>query len=566
MTKNKTYILVSLLGTVIVLWQLLVSGYVLTLDMVFGPHIDLVRNTGDLLNTAPTWYVLSFLTTIFGGWIAQKILLITIVFLLFYLPLHFYKRIFGIEKTEGDMQELGHIGGREGGEGGEYIASIFFAINPFVYERFLAGQWAVLLGYVLLVPLTAYLIAYCKEWNYKNTLKLLGIIILMGATSTHYFIISILVTAVVLAINFVYQKFSISFLKKSMLLALSVVIVSSYWLIPAVLSKNGPIETFGPKHWEVFKTATDVHLGTVGNVLTLHGFWGEHEHWAERFVLPKSFGPSFGISFALLLIIIISGIYFGIKDKRIRAGACTAVFLMIASVIFSCGIGDGVFRNLNIWMFEHISFWKGFRDLEKWSAVLALGYAFFAGFGAQMILDKIKSHQYRRIVLYVIIFIPLLSTPMMLFGFSNQLKTTEYPSSWAEVNKVLKTDKNCRALFLPWHQYYSLKFNNNILTGNVSRSYFDCDILNGKNMELGIISSQGGNGEEYDLIEKDVINNSEDPDSINSVIDILKKHEVKYVIFTDDLILEDIYRYPFLVSKHLERVVGNDGIYLFKII
>ncbi len=318
MKKNSLYIVFGLLGTTIVLWQLIASGYVLTLDMVFGPHIDLVRNAGDLLNTAPFWYLLSFLTAILGGWFTQKIVLITIVFSLFYLPLHFYKKIFNVEKTEG----------------GEYITALFFAINPFVYERFLAGQWMVLLGYVLLVPFTAYLIEFCREWNNKNGLKLLGIIILMGAISTHYFIISILITSFVLAINFIYHKFSISFLKKSLILALSIIVVSSYWIIPAILSKNGPIETFGPEHWEVFKTATDAHLGTTWNVLTLHGFWGEHEHWVERFVLPKYFSLSFGISFTLLLIIIISGIYFGFKNKRLRAGVCIAFTIMVLSLIF----------------------------------------------------------------------------------------------------------------------------------------------------------------------------------------------------------------------------------------
>jgi len=77
--------LFSLIGTAIVMWHLMSSGYVLTLDMIFGPHVNLVMNTGDLWNTVPIWYVLSLLTTIFGGWFVQKILLVSIFFLLFYL-------------------------------------------------------------------------------------------------------------------------------------------------------------------------------------------------------------------------------------------------------------------------------------------------------------------------------------------------------------------------------------------------------------------------------------------------------------------------------------------------
>ncbi len=548
MKKNNIYIIFSLIGVLIVLWQLLANGYVLTLDMIFGPHIDLVHNAGDLWNTAPTWYFLSFLTSVFGGWITQKILLITIFSLLFYLPLHFFKKIFSIEKIYG----------------AEYVVSIIFAINPFVYERFLAGQWSVIFGYVLLVPFTAYLIGFCKDWNYRNGLKLLGITILIGAISTHIFIMTLIVTGLTFIANLIRFKFNIDFIKKGLLLGVAVLVCSCYWLIPAFISTTDtPLAIFGPEHWEVFKTAGSGYWGTLGNVLSLHGFWGEHEHWILRFTLPKDVGLSFVVSLILLFSSILIGIYAGLKDKQLRAKVSFLIFVMFLATVFSCGIGEGFFRNFNLWMFEHISFWKGFRDSEKWSALLALGYAFLGGLGARFILLYFQKHEYRRIAFYVLIAIPLLYTPMMLFGFAGQLKAVQYPNSWAEVNNVLKQDKNCRALFLPWQQYYSLHFNNEILTANLSRSYFDCDIVQGKNMNLGDVVSQGGNGEEYDVIEREVTNNNTNSDS---VIEFLKQKRIRYIIFTDDVIGEDPYRYPFLGSKYLFRVIYSENIYLYRII
>ena len=158
----------------------------------------------------------------------------------------------------------------------------------------------------------------------------------------------------------------------------------------------------------------------------------------------------------------------------------------------------------------------------------------------------------------------------MLFGFVGQLKAVNYPASWAEVNDVLKQDKDCRALFLPWHEYYNLKFNNDILTANLSRNYFACDIIQGKNMEIGTIGNQGGNGEEYDVIEKAVTDNNANPDA---TIELLKQKGIKYIIFTADLINEDPYGYPFLGSKYSQKIIGeyqqvvnSQGIYLYKII
>jgi len=542
--------LFSLIGTAIVMWHLMSSGYVLTLDMIFGPHVNLVMNTGDLWNTVPIWYVLSLLTTIFGGWFVQKILLVSIFFLLFYLPLHFFKKIFKIENTNN----------------AEYVASLVFAINPFVYERFLAGQWMVLAGYVLLIPFTAYLIEFCREWSYKNGLKLLGVIILIGVISTHILIMSLIVASLAFVVNFVSQnmnrKFNLGFLKMGVLLAVAVLVCSSYWLVPAILSKTSSLATFGPEHWEVFKTAGSGYFGTLGNVLTLHGFWGEHEEWVNRFVLPKDGGWTYGIALVLLYSLVIVGICIGLKDKKIRGRVVVMIGITVLAVIFSCGVGEGIFKNLNLWIFDHVYFWRGFRDSEKWSALIALGYALFAGLGSMKILSYFKQAKNKRIALYILLAIPLLYTPMMLFGFAGQLKTAQYPNSWSEVNNVLKKDKNCRAIFLPWHQYYSLKFNDDILTANVSGNYFDCDIVRGQNMELGSIVSQGGNGPEYDTIEGLVTDNNANPDA---TIQSLRQMGIKYIIFTSDIAGEDQYGYPFLGSKYSQNVIDRGDILLFSI-
>ena len=235
---------------------------------------------------------------------------------------------------------------------------------------------------------------------------------------------------------------------------------------------------------------------------------------------------------------------------------------MCLSAVFSCGVGAGIFQNFNIWMFEHIPFWKGFRDSEKWSALIALGYAFLAGLGSVKMLSYLQNAKYRRIALCLLLAIPMLYTPMMLFGFNGQIKAVNYPASWAEVNDVLKQDGNCRAVFLPWHEYYNLKFNNDILTANSSRNYFDRDIIQGKNMEIGTIGNQGGNGEEYKNIEKAIIDNNADPDA---TIDLLKQKGIKYVIFTADLINEDPYKYPFLGSKYAHKVINNPDIDLYSL-
>jgi hypothetical protein len=85
-------------------------------------------------------------------------------------------------------------------------------------------------------------------------------------------------------------------------------------------------------------------------------------------------------------------------------------------------------------------------------------------------------------------------------------------------------------------------------------------MVQGKNMELGSISSQGGNGEKYDILENVVIDNNAD---INSTVKFLKENGIKYIIYINDIAYEDPYLYPFLKSKLINEVININGIYLY---
>ncbi len=532
MKKTSVYLLTSLIGTTIVMWQLLARGYVLTLDMIFGPHMVMSTDAGNLINTLPLWKVISFLTWAIGGMLTEKILLVVMFFLLLYLPLHFWKKIFNVTQTYG----------------AEYAAAILFAINPFVYERFLAGQWNVILGYALLFPLVAYLVDFCRITNARTTWKSIAIFIVLGAISTHIFIISILIATFVVAISFIRRSrahVDTTFLKHALLLAAGILILSSYWLVPDMLTRTTTVSTFGPEHWSAFATAGHGNFGTLGNVLQLQGFWGEHEVWINRFILPSTQGWIFYTALTLILLVAVYGIYKGLRVKRTRGAVVGALVVVVLAIIFSCGVGEGIFHGMNMWIFEHISFWKGFRDSEKWSALIAFGYSVFVGLGSWHIVALIKDTSKQRIFIYISIFVILAMTPAILFGISGQLRTVSYPDSWTKVNETLKADPTCKALFLPWHGYYSLKWNSNILTANLAKNFFDCDIVNSQSVELGNITSEGVADPEYDYIDSLVTNNMADP---AVTLAALESKGIKYIIYTGDVSYEDQYTYPFF--KH----------------
>lgn len=536
----------AVFGTLIIMWQMLLSGYVLTLDMVFGPHMSRPLYSDLSAATFPFSYLIYLLHFVLGGWVIEKILLFILFFLLFYLPLHFYP----FSNNHGEV----------------YFVSILYAVNPFVYERFLAGQWKILVAYAILFPFVSFLIRFQRDLSWRSILYacvgLLGIgmfslhILVMGAIILFIFVVAAIIQMLILKEHQNLYKFIFRMSMACLLLCA----ISSYWLIPAFTANTTIIGTFTQADWNTFYTAKDVHIGTLGNVAALYGFWGEHEKWVTNFISPKMHGLIWAIFGGILVVIILMGLVYGIRERHRRGILFWLVAIGFLSFLFSSGIGGSMFKFFNLWLFGHIWFWRGFRDTEKWSAVLVLVYALLGGLGVRFLAQICG--KYGRFIIFVSCFVPLFYTPTMLFGFSGQLQPVWYPSVWGQINEILKKNKNCKAVFLPWHQYYTAEFNNRVLAANTASSYFDCNIISSKNAEIGNIGDQAGNTPEYYKIGSAVTSNTYDPDA---TVRLLKRVGVQYVIFTNDETYDDSYLYPFLHSKLLRKIINTPTVSLFSV-
>lgn len=528
---------------------MLLPGYVLTLDLIFGPKATFPSYSG-IASSFPLNLLIYIFQLFLNGWIVEKFLLALLFVLLFYLPLKFYPFI--------------------NKHGEAYFVSLFFAINPFVYERFLAGHIAILYAYAFLFPFVSSLIRLYKDLSWRPLLYAGLWFLAIGMFSIHLLVISAFVwmTFCIAMIGkmFYEKKYQLlkTFLMRSITVFVLVFGISLYWIIPALTSKVNTVAEFTPNHWEAFKTTTDPYLATIGNVAALYGFWGENEMWATHFSSPKENVWVWIISALALSAVILTGLFAGLRNRSTRfiAGWITVVGIM--SLIFSTGVGDTIFRNINTWIFANIPFWQGFRDSQKWSSLLILAYTLLGGLGAGYLLEKLKHNRKIQIIALVILCsLPLLYTPTMILGFNGQLKPVNYPKSWEQANEVLKTDQKCKALFLPWHLYYNLSFNNNILTANTAPNYFDCDILISTNAEIGKIGYSSNMPLEYYMLANTVTNNSGDPDK---TIRFLAGQGIRYIIYTPDIAEGDVYKYPFLRSSLIKKIITTPLLAIFKIV
>ena len=580
--KKHTTLFFAISVVVVVLWQLLLPGYVILLDWPAGPLLKFQFSDVTSFINAPSGLILTGLNYFLPSWIIQKLLMFGIFFLAVYLPLKLLGdknfKLFSKTSTK-------------------YFLALFLAINPFVYERFIAGQWRVLVGYLTVFPLIYFIIEFHSQGifpDWRQARNIFLTLLVTGFFSVHFLAIDSLIILfyifyrLFLMVEEIIKKQIVitdekstpnpsqasggrlNWFGKIFLVGIVFIIASSYWLIPYLKQGDSVLNNFNSAHQRAFATAQNEEWSVLENVIVMHGFWGEDHKWVEQFKLPKN-SPLFMTGFYVLMILVILGLFSFWRDKKYRWLAVWLFLLGVASVIFSAGVRNNLFQDINLWLFDNISFWKGFRDTQKWSGVLVVVYALLASRGigtiSRVVNNKFKYGE--QIIVGGGIILILLMTPQMLFGFGRQIKTTWYPPEWTEVSQKLIMDgiekeKSAKILFLPWHQYYSLQFNDNHLSANPANNFFPGQIILGHNTELWGIKSLPGNIENYSLLEKRITSNNPNPEFINETVKIFKDNNIKYIIWTDDLLKSDVYEYPFLRSSDLKKVIEKDDIVLYE--
>lgn len=433
----------------VIMLPMLTPGFILLIDMVFVPHPPLPDSISHDFLFRAALYLLSF---VIPADVLQKILLFTIL----------------IMSGAGGYRLSRHVLANTSSlsRWAAYSAGIFYMVNPFTYGRFMAGQYAVLLGYVLL-PFFAH--ALLKLWSHPSRRTLLisvGWVLAISIVSLHTFGAAIILS-IVMIITILCQDHSRQTVRRVAVYAGAgaglVALFSSYWLIPAFIGKGALSDAtaqFGTTDIQAF--ATD---GGLLNVLQLKGFWLE----AQGLFMPAGDPlPFTGVWQVLLWGIIICGGIAVWKQHQKRAiflclTAFTAIVLTVASP-------------LSQWFATQFI---GFREPHKLVMLLTLVYTVCIAFGAKVILERFKKS--RLAVLITVLILPILTTPAMLWGFWGQLQPTDYPKEWYSLNRTLSQD--AKVLFLPWHMYMKFSFTNQIIA-NPADAFFDAKVITSRDPEF----------------------------------------------------------------------------------
>lgn len=495
--------------SLLIMAPLLPRGFILTQDMVFTPRAVLPP-----FSQSSYWFyaLLRLGHFLLPMDVLQKLLLCLIPYL---AGTGFY-RLGSVLLTE--RNRVSRLSLLLGGS--------FFVVNPFTYSRFMAGQFAVLLGYALLPWFVLVLYHFHHQPNRKHALRFGVLGALIAIVSIHSLGMIILAAAIGLGLQVYRLRHEPARLQPyvrngTIMLAVGS-LLSLNWLVPLLAGRGTIVQTiqhFNRQDQQVFATAGGNPLMQFINILHLQGFWPEIHN---LYRLPQSNNPLWGLASTAILLLVGYGLW--VMWQRVRAEAVYFYYLAGMAVLFALG-GLQIFRGV-------VPLLSGYREPHKFVGLVALVFSLAISFAIYQGSSQLKRPLAWRQYIWALGLWGLfwLFTPTMVGGFAGQLRPVDYPAGWYAVDHRLGSDSTqFNTLFLPWHQYMSFAFARNRIIANPAPHFFGVPVLSSDNPEFG-----GAGRTTSDQRLANLSRWLKSPDEPNMAAK-LARHNIKYVILAREL-------------------------------
>jgi hypothetical protein len=460
----KAYVPYYLLVVVIML-PLWLPGYILTLDTVFVPHVAAPTTLGNDF----FWQLfLHILNVFFPSQVIEKVIF-TVIPLVAAVGMH--RLVVRLSQQFDKGLEWSWA---------PYVGGIFYAVNPFTYDRFMAGQYGVLLGYALLPFVVHTWLAFVEKPGRIQMLHLESLVVILSIISIptlgEFVLIALCVISVAAWQHRRDRKMLASYTWRSLGMLGLFLLLSSYWLVPFATGKGviaGDLQQFSAAHTAAFATIGDNFALKAASVLRLQGFWAEPH---RLFILPQDVLYGWGTVRLAIWMLIIAGA--AVCWRRARPLAVALGVMGVGSVLLAAGL-------FSTWLTS-----LGYREPQKFTGLVALVFAVFMALGAARLASWAQGRpkgtsEAAEVGVFFIIFV---FTPTMYWGFIGQLRPREYPAGWYTINNYLNQQQGSfETLFLPWHQYMSFAFAQRIIANPAGR-FFDRPVTVSNNPELGKIT------------------------------------------------------------------------------
>jgi hypothetical protein len=395
--RSRLGLVAGVLLAALLLAPLLGSGYVLVRDMSFVPRTPLggqLLGLDDVPRGVPSELVIALLSRVLAmGWLQDLVLVALVVV-----------GAWGAARLAPTSSRAGAL-----------AAATAYGWSPYLHERLLLGQWALLLGWAVLPWAVRAALVWRDGGAAWPTMGALSVAALGGANSL------LLVGLTVVLVGRFWRALG------------AVAVLSLPWAVPGFLQDQVKGDAGGVA---AFAANSDSHLGVVGSVLTGGGVWA-------RSAVPDGRSAGAWIALALLLL---AGT--GVPLLRQRIGDRLLVAGGLGLVLALLGVAPGTDRLLR-WAVVNVPSAGLLRDGQKWVLPLVLLISAALACAVDAVLTRVVEVPVKRVLAGLLVLAPLAALPGAAWGEGGRLEVSHYPDDWERVTK----QAHGAVLVLPWTLY-----------------------------------------------------------------------------------------------------------------
>lgn len=395
--RSRLGLLTGLALAALLLTPLLGPGYVLVRDMVFVPRTPLggqLLGVGGVPRGVPSELLVALATRVVAaGWFQDLVLLALVV-----------GGAWGAARLAPTSSRAGTV-----------AAATVYGWSPYLHERLLLGQWALLVGWAVL----PWAVRAALDWR-------------RGAPGW-WAVAALAVAALGGANSLLLVGLTVVLCGRPLRALGAVAALSLPWLVPGLLQD---VVAGDPTGVEAFSSNSDTPFGVLGSLLTGGGVWSST-------AVPPGRPAGSMIALAVLAVAAV-----GLPLVRSRMGDRLFVAAGLGLVLALLGrlpLLDRVLR----WAVVHVPASGVLRDGQKWVAPLVLLVSAAVACGAERLLLRLPDLPVRRLAAALVVLSPLAALPGAAWGEGGRLTVSDYPADWERVTR----QAHGAVLVLPWTLY-----------------------------------------------------------------------------------------------------------------
>ena len=330
--------------------------------------------------------------------------------------------------------------------------------NPWVYERLLIGQWAILLGYLALpwVVLAARRVRADPRRGWPEAAIAVAVAAICSPSSG-------VMAAAVLAVLAVTHD------RRTWLVTAAVGVAANLtWLVPALTADTVDVSTDGV--FAGFAARAESGAGLLPSLLSLGGIW-------KSSILPDARTSALLVLLSCLVTVVAAaGLRRAVRDQSgewHRLAALGVGALVIAALPAVPG-GAELLEDLA----GRLPGLALLRDSHRFLAPLGIVLAVGAAGAATAVRERVRDgREALWSAVGLIVIAPVLLLPVLAWGGGGELERSSYPAEWDDVADVLADDPG-PVVVLPWTgSYRGYDWNDRRAVLDPAPRYFPGEVL-----------------------------------------------------------------------------------------